>query len=212
MSVDVRRRCLEPFFSTKGGEGTGLGLAMCHGIVERHGGQLEVASELGKGTTISVSLPIADVRVHPPKSPASAKSSAPSDDRKWRVLVIDDDRDPRAIVERFLSRDGHTVETACDGPEGLNKLMESDFDLVVTDRAMPGMNGDEVARRIKEFSAGIPVILLTGFADIMSYHEVFPQYVDKIVPKPVTAEEFRQATSQVMHAHTRSTDDGNRRS
>ncbi len=198
MPEDVRKRCLEPFFSTKGDQGTGLGLAMCHGIIERHGGRLEIESQPGEGTTVYVSLPIAGTPSHSPEESERQESPSFDDGRKWRVLVIDDDLGPRAIVSRFLGRDGHTVETATNGAEGLAKLTDAEFDLVVTDRAMPGMNGDEVARRVKEARPGTPVILLTGFGDIMNYNEDFPEYVDKVVPKPVTAEEFRLATFQVM--------------
>ncbi len=200
MPEEVRRRCLEPFFSTKGDQGTGLGLAMCHGIIKRHGGRLEVESEVGKGTAIYVALPIAGTHTATQVSTEPDEIPPAFDDgRKWRVLVIDDDLGPRAIVSRFLCRDGHTVETATSGAEGLDKLAVQDFDLVVTDRAMPGMNGDEVARRVKETCPDVPVILLTGFGDIMEYNDDFPEYVDKIVPKPVTAEEFRLAAFQVMN-------------
>ncbi len=199
MTEEVRRRCFEPFYSTKGEKGTGLGLAVCHGIIERHGGRLEIDTAVGAGTTVSVCLPLlsvggmAEERL---RSPAH-ETAAPLD-HHLNVLVIDDDRGPRRILSRFLTRGGHTVVTAASGSEGIERLKHGEFDLVVTDRAMPEMNGDQVASEVKRQWPDLPVILLTGFGDIMHCSGEIPSNVDEVVGKPVTPEEFMASAQRVL--------------
>src|SRR5262249_33760858 len=133
MTEAVRQRCLEPFFSTKGDKGTGLGLAMVYGIIKRHRGLLELDSVVGRGTTLVIRLPFAVVvakeEAVPPVAPA--KKSA------LHVLVVDDEPGIREVIAAFLRSDGHDVITANDGREGLREFQTKPFDIVVTDRAMP---------------------------------------------------------------------------
>ncbi len=203
MSEEVCRRCVEPFYSTKGEKGTGLGLAVCHGIIERHGGRLEIDSAVGSGTTVTVYLPLLSTG----RSEAERRSlPAPEDSdplRHLNVLVIDDERGPRRILSRFLTRDGHTVVTAASGSEGVERLKQDDFDLVVTDRAMPEMNGDQVAMEVKRLHPDLPVILLTGFGDIMQCSGEVPSNVDEVVGKPVTPEEFMASAQRVLRRAAR---------
>lgn len=193
MTAEVRQRCLEPFFTTKGKRGTGLGLAMVYGIIRRHQGTLSIESEPGRGTTVTMRLPVhlglgARARAH------EAKTSS----RRWRLLVVDDEPAVREVVTEYLAADGHHVETATNGREGLEKFLAGRFDVVVTDQGMPEMSGDQLAAAIKRVAPNRAVILLTGFGDIMEAAGDQPVDVDTILTKPVTVSAMRQALAKVM--------------
>ena len=192
MTEEVRRRCLEPFFSTKGERGTGLGLAIVYGIVQRHGGSVDIQSEVGKGSTFRLHLPI-----HTGQSAPVAEAEVKESSRPLSILVVEDDPALLEIEAEYLSSEGHTIETATNGCEGLEKFREGRFDLVVVDRAMPKMNGDQMSAAIKQFSPGTPIILVTGFGDMMKSQGKKPTGVDLIVPKPFTQAALRQAIGQV---------------
>ena len=115
-----------------------------------------------------------------------------------RILFVDDEKSARDPISRYLEADNHTVETAVNGREGLKKFRKGTFDLVIADWAMPKMSGDQMAEAIKKTSPNTPVIILTGFGDLMKADAVFPSAVDTIVTKPVTQKELRQAIAQVM--------------
>ena len=199
MTEEVRQRCLDPFFTTKGSDGTGMGLAMVHGIVQRHAGTIEVESEVGKGTTFTIRLPNRTQSF----DNRNAESAGPKPVRMLRVLIVDDEPMVRQLITEYLTGDGHTVETASNGIQALDKFRKGTFDLVVTDRAMPEMSGDQLAAAIKAASPGTPVILLTGFGDIMMAKDEKPPSVDLIVAKPVTVGGLREAVAQVMAARDR---------
>ena len=192
MSEEVRRRCLEPFFSTKDQQGTGLGLSLVHATVQRHRGTLTVDSEPGRGTTFNVRLPI-----HGPAPAAPAVEPAEAS-RRLRVLVVEDDPLVRMALTEQLSSQGHTVESATNGLEGLDKFMSGRFDLVLTDRAMPEMGGDQLATTIKQLAPNKPIIMLTGFGDLMNVKGERPVAVDAVVSKPVTLDSLAEAIRQVV--------------
>ncbi len=189
MTEEVRQRCLEPFFTTKGQAGTGMGLAMVHGIVHRHEGTIDIDSAPGKGTTFRLRFPAA------PEAAADRreKTTRFRKRRLFRILVVDDEPMIREIVKSYLELDGHTVDTACDGQEGLERFLAGEWDLVMTDAAMPRMNGDELAAKVKEARPGVPVIQLTGFGTSGAGREQPSPHVDLVVSKPVTIEDLRLA-------------------
>ena len=189
MTADVRRRCLEPYFTTKGARGTGLGLAMSYGSVARHQGSIDVASEPGRGTTVSIRLPASAHRPAPtPELPDDA-ARAPR-----RVLVVDDDPVPRQMVAESLMSDGHVVETATNGRQAFERFARGRFDVVVTDRAMPEMNGVELAAAIVDLARARPgVIMLSGFGHHAGPPDELPPGVDVVLAKPVALEQLRQA-------------------
>jgi len=191
MSEEVKARCLEPFFSTKEDQGTGLGLGSVHGIVRRHEGEIDIQSEEGRGTSISVSLPL-EKSAKPPEAPKPA--SAPS--ATLRVLVVEDEPLVREVICVYLAEDHHEVVTAENGREGLAKFMAGTFDIVLTDRAMPEMNGDALAVEIKKIRPEQPVVLLTGFGDLMSGAGEQPPGVDLVVGKPFTFATLRNAIAK----------------
>ena len=187
MPEEIRRRCFEPFFSTKGDSGTGLGLSMAHGIIDRHGGSISVESKQGKGTSVSIRMPLGVPR----RKSGDKKKVRRTARKKLRILAIDDEEWSRALLSKYLSDDGHSVQTAVSGQESLEKVRSEGFDLVITDKAMPGMNGEQVAAAIKEYAPEIPVILLTG--SLMMDTENKPDGVDMIISKPLTQRELREA-------------------
>ncbi|HET7767368.1 MAG TPA: ATP-binding protein, partial [Chloroflexota bacterium] len=195
MSEEVRQRCLEPFFTTKGDKGTGLGLAMVYGVVQRHGGTIDVRSAVGEGTTFTIQLPVSAAVAQPQMAAPAAPQRAP-----LRVLVVEDDPMVREVTAAYLHADGHSVALAANGDEALRQLDDGAFDLVVTDRAMPGMSGDRLARAVKERSPGLPVILLSGFGDLMRAAGETPSGVDAVLGKPVTGSRLRQAVASVTEA------------
>ena len=192
MSEEVKARCLEPFYSTKEDQGTGLGLGSVHGIVRRHEGEIDIQTEEGRGTSITVSLPL-EKSTKAPEAPKPA--SVPS--ATLRVLVVEDEPLVREVICVYLSEDQHDVVTAANGREGLEKFKAGIFDLVLTDRAMPEMNGDQLAVEIKKLRPEQPIVLLTGFGDLMSGSGEQPEGVDLVVSKPFTFATLRNAIAKV---------------
>ena len=194
MSDEVRQRCLEPFFTTKGQHGTGLGLSLVHTTIQRHGGTLTIESELGRGSAFIARLPVLD---EPDRKAETVDS--PESLRPLHILVVDDDPLVRKSVVAQLNTQAHIVETASNGREGLDRFAAGRFDLVVTDRAMPEMGGDQLAATIERSAPETPVIMLTGFGDLMSAKGEHPPGVDAVVSKPVTLAALTQAILKVIN-------------
>ena len=195
MTEIVRQRCLEPFFSTKGERGTGLGLSMVYGIIERHRGKLEIESAAGQGTTFIIRLPLAE------NSPLTAAApSGPRSKSLLNILIVDDEPRVLEVVSAYLRCDGHSVSTAASGREALEKFQRNQFDLVVLDRVMPEMSGDQTARFIKQVKHDIPVIMLTGFGALIEVTGSQPAPVDVVLNKPVTLDALRQTIEKLLHA------------
>ena len=191
MSPDVRRRVFEPFFTTKGVKSTGLGLSVAYGIIQRHGGELTIDSEEGRGSSVMFRLPSAKGRA-PATLPASISRSP-----ALRVLLIDDDAAVRDVVADMLVEDGHEVVRAASGPEGLERLRGGPrVDLVLTDLGMFGMNGWEVARAVQAACPSTVVGLITGWDEGLAPKPTEPGQVDLIVRKPVTQEALRDVVAQ----------------
>jgi CheY-like chemotaxis protein len=192
MTPAEKERCLEPFFTTKGEHGTGLGLSVVYGIIQRHGGTIEIASEKGMGTTFAIHL----------AATAEVKEETISCDhrteRSLRVLVVDDQEIICELIAEHLKGDGHTTMCAANGSEALEFFKQGAFDLVITDQSMPGMNGVQFAEKVKGISAEVPVIMLTGFGDELMGNEGNPSGVDLVVGKPVSHADLRRAISQTM--------------
>jgi DNA-binding NtrC family response regulator len=166
---------------------------MVYGFIQRHNGTVDIESALGEVTTFHLHLPIQQ------SAPGSGSNGhRPTVASSLRILVIDDEIMLRQILASYLAIDHHVVETASGGKEGLTKFREGRFDLVVTDRAMPDLSGDQLAREIKSIAPNKPVILLTGFGELMLADGTRPEAVDLIVSKPVTLNSLRDALTQVL--------------
>lgn len=203
MTEDIRQRCLEPFFSTKGERGSGLGLAMVYGTVKRHRGNLDLDSGVGVGTRVTICFPAES----PAEPEVSVRSATPP--RALDVLVVDDEPFARDVMAQYLAEDGHRVQTASNGREGLEQFKAGRFDVVITDQAMPVMNGGKLARLVKALAPSVPVILVTGFGDIMTAIDNQPTGVDRILTKPASMVAVREAVADLTaHLGERAQEEG----
>ena len=193
MSEEVRARCLEPFFTTKDDVANGLGLGSVYGIIRRHDGEIDIQSEPGHGTSISISLPLERME----KPPQAPKPPAPVGG-PLRILVVEDEPLVREVIGVYLTEDNHVVTLATNGREGLEAFRNGEFDLVLTDRAMPEMNGDQLAVEIKKLKPGQRIVLLTGFGDLMTGAGEQPEGVDLVVSKPFTLNTLRGALAKTL--------------
>ena len=192
MCEEVRLRCLDPFFTTKGSHGTGLGLSMVYGIVKRHDGTLAIDSQPGHGTAIRLAFPMREQPCDSLPDPDAAVAKGP-----LRVLVVDDQPAIRILLGELLVADGHDVTVVGSGLEGIHEFSLHPFDLVIVDRAMPTVSGDVVAAAIKAEAPSTPVIMLTGFGGSMDSTGEMPFGVDVLLGKPVTTSELRSAIARV---------------
>ncbi len=189
MTDEVRQRCLEPFYSTKGEQGTGLGLAMAFGIIRRHEGDLEIESVPGCGTTFRLTLP--SHHFHAGEETEVRLTM----DRTLRVLVVDDEPSAREVVKQYLQVDGHRVVTASGGDEAMKRVASDEFDLVITDLGMPGMNGVQLAQTVRRLDPKKAVILLTGFSVDT---EDRPAAINCVLKKPIVRDELRSAIRSTL--------------
>ena len=192
MTEEVKQRCFEPFFSTKGLNGTGLGLSLVHDIIRRHEGKINVESEAGKGTTFIIHLPIPTEIKYKEKAQEVELSL-----QSLHVLVIDDAPLIQNLLGAYLNIDGHSFDIASNGREGLAKLRSGSFNLVITDRAMPDIGGDQLADIIKQTNPEMPVIMITGFGSIMEASGEMLKNVDYLLSKPVSLSTFRKTLLKI---------------
>jgi signal transduction histidine kinase len=169
MSDEVRARAIEPFFTTKRvGQGTGLGLSQVYAVARESGGSLDIQSEIHRGTTIRLTLPMAPANavVAPtPSSPVLEEPPEPIPANAGNILVVDDDKLVRRFMSESLRTLGYDVHDVGDGADALVLLDRHRFDLLLADFAMPGMNGAEVAKAAQLKQPGLPVLIVSGYAD-----------------------------------------------
>jgi CheY-like chemotaxis protein len=158
MAETVKQRIFEPFFTTKADEGTGLGLSMTYSIVHRHRGEIHVDSEPGKGTTFTLTFPIASEPAEPGARPRSDGAR-----RLLRVLVVDDNAQVLSTLAEMMRRVGHTVTPAITARGALNDYRPGQFDVVVTNIGMAEMNGWVFAERLRAIDARVPLLFITGW-------------------------------------------------
>jgi PAS domain S-box-containing protein len=183
MSAEVQARVFEPFFTTKGASGTGLGLAMVFGIVEQHGGHIDVQSAPGNGTTFRITLPLVEALAEVEMSPPPSVQVGPP--LPLRILAVDDEPMMTKAVVRMLKPAGHVVSVAASGEEALEKLAEQTFDVVVSDVGMgPGMNGWELADAVKRGWPGVRFLLATGWGAAIDPGEAHGRGVEAVLAKP----------------------------
>jgi len=192
MNEDARSRCLEPFFTTKGERGTGLGLPMVYGMVQRHSGDIAIESELGHGTTVRLTFAAAVGEV-PVQAPMAVEVPT-----GLHLLLVDDDPVLLKSLRDALEADGHTIVTANSGREGIETFREAHedqqpFAAVVTDLGMPYVDGRQVANAVKTTAPDVPVILLTGWGQRLQAEGDLPAHVDLVLAKPPRLRELRDA-------------------
>jgi len=193
MDAEARRRCMEPFFTTKGERGTGLGLAMVYGVAQRHGAEVDIQSAPGEGTTFSLIFPAATRN-------AAKDGAALEMPPRMRLLLVDDDPVLLKALSDALGNDGHLITPANAGADGIAAFAEGQdgypFDAVITDLGMPYVNGRQVAAAVKATSPETPVILLTGWGQgMLSGVEGIPN-IDLVLSKPPKLREVRAALAR----------------
>ena len=191
MPNEVRERIFEPFFTTKGPQGTGLGLSVVYGIMERHGGRIEVTSALGRGTTVTLTFQVAREAAAADAPPGLAPVTP------RRVLMIDDDPMVRQTVVSLLRAAGHSVVEADGGAAGLVRLAETPVDCVVTDLGMPELTGWDVARAVRALHPNLPIVLLTGWGEQSAGEADHQGLVDRVLGKPVRLEELLRVIREI---------------
>ena len=187
MADNVKRRAFEPFFSTRGETGLGLGLSVVYGIMVRHGGDAVIESEPGKGTTVVLRLPVAAEGA--PAQPGAA------DTDQAQVLVVDDDETVRTALGDMLRGAGYAVTLAASGLEGIAKVREREgpFHLVVTDLGMPDVPGWEVVEAVKQVETVTPVVIMSGFDRARATRRAKELGVDLVISKPFDLQDFLNA-------------------
>jgi CheY-like chemotaxis protein len=198
MDDETRRRCMEPFFTTKGERGTGLGLASVYGMLRRHDADFEIDSAPGKGTTVRMVFAGAVDR-----ATAGVGTAGTSNIRKnLRILVVDDDPVLSRSLQDALESDGHRIELAPGGQAGIEAFAKSAggpaFDLVITDLGMPRIDGRKVAEAIKSKSPATPIILLTGWGQRLLDEGEVPPNIDCVLSKPPRLNQLRAAIGDLV--------------
>ncbi len=192
MPENIRAKCLDPFYSTKGKLGTGLGLSIVAGIIKRHKGDIDVESVEGYGSTITIRLPAVDATI------ATIDHKTPSGSSKsLRVMLVDDEAVLLEVLSELLSCGGHEVRKFEDGESALEAFKKESFDLVITDRAMPNMSGEQLAAKIKSINSLTPIIMATGFGDMMAEEDETSKNVDLVLAKPVPLDVLNQKLSEL---------------
>lgn len=190
---DVRERIFEPFFTTKGAHGTGLGLAVSYGIIERHHGMISVESETGHGATFEIDLPAATPTELSVEN-CEEKPEVPA----LSVLVVDDEDFVRDTLAEMLVILGHKVVTARSGSEAMNALALTRFDLVFTDLSMPEMDGWEVAREIRRRWPSTSIVLVTGYGKQTTPAPGEKDLIDGVIGKPFDFTQVTETLATVM--------------
>ncbi|HTL93629.1 MAG TPA: ATP-binding protein, partial [Steroidobacteraceae bacterium] len=191
MDEDTRRRCLEPFFTTKGERGSGLGLAMVYGVVEHSGARIAIDSAPGLGTTVRLIFP-APSAADSESMPVHCAVSA------LRILIVDDDPLLLKSLRDTLEGDGHSIVTAGGGREGIETFRSAlergqAFAVVITDLGMPYVDGRQVAAAVKEAAGSTRVVMLTGWGQRLASRGEIPPCVDRLLSKPPKLRELREA-------------------
>jgi signal transduction histidine kinase/ActR/RegA family two-component response regulator len=206
MYPEVRSRIFDPFFTTKGKAGLGLGLAVSFGIIRRHGGNIEVESQYGRGTEFRITLPLArlaekvvkTIEVAAPPLPTPDQNVClPLSERQTRLLVVDDEDFVRDLLRDILEGEHCDVCVAESGSEALALFREAEFDAVFTDVGMPGMSGWELAREIRQLDTQIPIAVITGWGEAVGSNERKAAGVDWVVAKPFTADRIAELVREV---------------
>lgn len=201
MSPTVKAHLFEPFYTTKGVRGTGLGLNMVQGIVHRHEGEIHITSAKGLGTTVTIRLPVAQ-EDRPESSTPALPPQLPS---RLHLLVIDDEPLLGETLADLLRLLGHEAVVVTSGEAGLARLQAEHFDLVMTDVGMPGMSGWDVAQAVKASRPHLSVILVSGWGSMIEPDQIEGTGVDAVLAKPYTVTQLKHALGQAVALTQRDT-------
>jgi signal transduction histidine kinase/CheY-like chemotaxis protein len=199
MNEEVRLRIFDPFFTTKGKAGMGLGLAVSYGIIRRHGGNVEVESEVGNGTRFHLRLPIAErvIKAQPVHEFESIAIASPQSSQT-RILVVDDEEHVRYLLRDILEEGGCEVILAEGGREALSLFEKENFHAVFTDVGMPGMSGWELSRAVRERNSKIPIAVITGWGEVVGSNDREAAQVNWVVAKPFDTPQITEIAHEVF--------------
>jgi two-component system cell cycle sensor histidine kinase/response regulator CckA len=189
-------RIFDPFFTTKGpGEGTGLGLSMVYGIVKNHDGVISVSSEPGKGTTFTIYLPLLDIHE---QLEGKKKEIIPTG--MGNILFVDDEESIVSIGKEMLTSLGYDVDVKFSSLDALYAFQANpnSFDLVITDMTMPNMTGIDLAREMLKIRPEIPIILTTGFSELINEKKAKEMGIRELIMKPFSLNNLAQSVKQLI--------------
>ena len=209
MDPEVRRHIFEPFYTTKGVRGTGLGLSVAYGIISRFGGRIVVDSSPGVGTTFYIRLPVSKTEqsevIRPRKG---AGLSQETKKNTGRILAIDDEANLRNVLQRSLAHAGFAVEVAGGGIEALKKLEAASqanptkpFDLVFSDLGMPDMSGWEVAGELNRRWPQVPLVLVTGWGDHIDQTKLGSYQITGTIAKPFNIHDLVNLAGKIVEGN-----------
>jgi nitrogen-specific signal transduction histidine kinase/CheY-like chemotaxis protein len=196
MEADVVERVFEPYFTTKGvGEGTGMGLAVVHGIIARHGGAITVHSTPGRGTTFAIYLPQINAEVDD-----ETPDAEPVPYGQGAILFVDDEEVLTLLVQEILQQFGYEVEVHTSSLEALASFRKTPdrFDLVITDQTMPMMTGEVLAQKLRDIRPDIPIILCTGYSHRIDADKAAAQGIDAFCMKPLVTHELGLVIRRIL--------------
>ena len=199
MTKEVKRKVFDPFFTTKGVTNSGLGMSVSYGIIKRHGGEILIESELGRGTTFILRLPLS----YGEEASQKEVLKPVKEGRSARILVIDDEDSVRDILFQMLKAKGHQVVVASNGEEGIERFKNEKFDLVFTDLGMPKISGWEVGKAIKGMNPKVPIAMITGWGIELDREKMNESGIDLIASKPFNFEQVIQLVSEAMELKER---------
>jgi signal transduction histidine kinase/CheY-like chemotaxis protein len=195
IAAEMLDQIFQPFVTTKvPGKGTGLGMAICYGIIESHGGTIRVTSTVGQGTTVTVHLPIISAVPAPAQAPGPAES-------RLRILLVDDEPDVAEALARLLESHGHTVRIAADGSVALANYRAEGADVVLSDALMPGISGAQFVAALRAIDPDLPIIVITGQPGSAHVDAMLDAGAACIVGKPFVVGEVLAAIAQVRAVH-----------
>lgn len=198
MTPQVKEKIFQPFFTTKGEKGSGLGLSIALGIVNKHGGKLTFDSEVGKGTTFYLTFPVAlrekeTVKINIKESAVSGKPK--------RILVIEDNKELGESITFFLNQAGYEASLTTEGTNGLALFQKDGFNIVVTDWGLSPMTGGDVALSIKAMNSNVPIIVITGWELDLSPVVLKDMGIVDVIIKPFAREEFLGRISRIIASY-----------
>lgn len=198
---DVLKRIFDPFFTTKDvGEGTGMGLAMVHGIITNHGGAITVESALGQGTTVTIYLP----RLEDNTTALTNPGEEPIPHGSGRILFVDDEETLTLLGQATLEWLGYEVVTSLNSIEALHAFRSNphQYDLVITDQTMPRMTGEQLTQELRRIRPDIPIVLCTGYSHVMDADRAQALGINAFCMKPLTARDLAVTVQQVLSARS----------
>jgi len=194
MTEEIKRRVFDPFFTTKGVTSSGLGMSVSYGIIKRHGGEILVESEPGKGTTFILHLPVG----YGEEKPVEKAAPPPPESRTARILVIDDEDSVRNVLSQMLTIKGHVVEVAPSGEAGIERFKGGKFDLVFTDLGMPRISGWDVGKAIKQINPAVPIAMITGWGLELDKKKMTESGIDLVITKPFDLDQVVRLVSEAI--------------